>query len=63
MTLAPNTRSFESMQRNIPVLPLWDAEFPKQRMHVIQQERAAAAREGRAARVLLPAAKDKRRRG
>jgi hypothetical protein len=32
MTLGPNTRSCESMQRTIPTPPLWDAEFLKQRM-------------------------------
>jgi hypothetical protein len=32
MTLGPNSRSHEAMQRNIPMPALWDAEFPKQRM-------------------------------
>jgi hypothetical protein len=141
MTLAPNTRSFETMQRTTAMPPLYDAEFPKQRMQeaierakyaqsqrdwrtaeiyvervisdvfdqyhfcelsrcrrarhcignpplcwekriseqrrlpakvqdsiekayaLIQIERGAAAREGRAPRVLRPGTNDKRRRG
>jgi hypothetical protein len=32
MTLGPNRRSGESMQRKVLTSALWDAEFPKQRM-------------------------------
>jgi hypothetical protein len=55
MTLGPNTRSHEAMQRNIPMPALWDAEFPKHRMQaaIERAKHAQSQRDWRTAEIYV----------
>jgi hypothetical protein len=55
MTLGPNTRRHEAMQRNNSMPAFWDAEFPKQRMQaaIDRAKYAQSQRDWQAAEIYM----------